>query len=161
MSRSLDLSLNRSRWPGGSPNVPPGQAMTIVASFGAGVLHEGVEPLEDLLIDAEDHAEYEQRENRRDGHPHQPVPALPLPGGDPPLDWRQPEHEQEQAARHVLVEALGEDGVTVTGVARAVVRVPVLEPESFQQGQVEEQQPPDDIGEPLQLLPVPAELALR
>jgi hypothetical protein len=33
--------------------------MTIVASFGAGVLHEGVEPLEDLLVDAEDHAEYE------------------------------------------------------------------------------------------------------
>jgi len=113
--------------------------MTIAASFGAGVLHEGVEPLEDLLVDGEDHAEYEKRENRCDGHPYQPVPALLLPGGDPPLDWRQPEGQQEQAARRVLVEALMEDGVTVTGVARAVVAVPVFEPESFQQGQVEEQ----------------------
>src|ERR1700729_634142 len=52
-----------------------------------------------------------------------------------------------------------EDGVTVTGEAGAVA--PRLEPGSLQQNQVEEEQSPDDVDEPVQRLPVPAELALR
>src|ERR1700678_4321136 len=111
---------------------PPTLYVSLIRSFpdpsvrlprvllGAWALHEGVDSLEDLLVDDEDEAEHEEREDRQDGHPHEPVPALPLTGDDPALYRRQPEGQQEEAARRVLVEALMEDGVTVTGEAGAI-----------------------------------------
>src|SRR5271154_659542 len=87
------------------------------ALFGAGGLLEGVHSLEDLLIDDEDHGDQEERENRRDGYPDQPGPAFLLTSGDPALDRRQPQEQQEEAGRPVLVEALVEDGVAVTSKA--------------------------------------------
>src|SRR5580692_5249528 len=68
----------------------------IAALFGAGALQERVDSLEDLLVEDEDEAEHEERENRRDGYPYEPVPAFLLPRGDPALYRRQPEHEQEE-----------------------------------------------------------------
>src|ERR1700729_1338289 len=75
------------------------RSLSIAASFGGGGLPEGVDPLEELLVDDEDHSEYEERENRRDRHPDQPFPALLLAGGDPALDRRQPEGGQGDAER--------------------------------------------------------------
>src|SRR6202042_337075 len=65
-------------------------SLSIAASFGGGGLPEGVDPLEELLVDGEDHPEYEERENRRDRPPDQPFPALLRAGGDPANYRRQP-----------------------------------------------------------------------
>src|SRR5580698_723037 len=100
------------------------------ALLGAGGLLEGVHSLEDLLIDDEDHGDQKEREDRRDSYPDQPVPAFLLTSGDPALDRRQPQEEQEEAGSRVLVEALVEDGVAVTSKAGAVL--PALEPESLE-----------------------------
>src|SRR5262249_15488649 len=77
----------------------------------------------------------------------------------PALHRRQPEHEREEAARQDLVRALVEDGRSVDAGRRAVR--PLLEAQSRQQHQVEHQQSPDDVYEPVQRLPVPAEPPLR
>jgi hypothetical protein len=63
------------------------------------VLREGVESLEDLLVEDEDKTEYEEGENRQNGEVYQPVPAFLLTSGDPALYRRQPQREQEEAAR--------------------------------------------------------------
>src|ERR1700685_2474829 len=141
------------------PRPPLAYASLIsLSSFGAGVLAEGADSLEDLLVHDEDEPENEERENRRDRQVHQPVPPFALASGDPALHRREPEGEQEETAHRILVEALMEDGITVASEAGAVA--PVLEPEAFEQHQVGGKQSPDDIDEPVQLLPVLAELAL-
>lgn len=63
---------------------------------------------------------------------------------DPPLYRRQPEDEQEDAAVQELVKALVEVGAP-SRVSRAVC--PMLDPEPFQQAQVDEQQRPDHVGQ--------------
>jgi hypothetical protein len=41
--------------------------MTIAVLFGAGVLRERADSLEDLLVHDKDHSEHEERENRQNG----------------------------------------------------------------------------------------------
>ena len=83
------------------------------------MLREGVDSLEELLVEYEDETDHEDREDRHDGYPYEPVPAFLLTIGYPALYRWQPEREQEEAAGRVLVEALMEDRVAVACEAGA------------------------------------------
>src|SRR5579875_1033515 len=95
-------------------------AGSVAGSFGAGPLQQGVSSFEDPLVDDEDEGEHEHREDRRDAHIDQPVPAFFLASRDPAFYRRQPEGEQEETAGGVLVEALMEDGIAISGETRAI-----------------------------------------
>src|SRR5215470_6016969 len=115
--------------------------------------HDGHGAGEDLLVDDEDHRGDVEQDERGEGSPHYPLPALGTQLGDPAPYRRQPENDQREADRDGPVEALVEDWVTV-----AVRRAEGLEP--VEQQQVHDGEEPDDVRHPLQLLPVPSEFAL-
>src|ERR1700689_326849 len=100
----ISLSPLSRPGPGGAGlrNGGPGRPVRCAVSFGARVLAEGADSLEDLLVHDEDEPENEEREYRRDGEVHQPVPPFALASGDPALHRRQPESEQEEAAHRIL-----------------------------------------------------------
>src|SRR5215469_18134584 len=125
-----------------------------LASVRRGMEREGHGAGEDLLVDDEGHRGDVEHGERREGEVHRPLPALRTLLDDPAPYRRQPENDQGDADRECLVEALVEDGHAIP-ISRAEGREPV------EQQQVHDGEEPDDVGHPLQLLPVLAELPLR
>src|SRR6266550_742189 len=115
---------------------------------------KGEDSLEDLLVDDVSEPEDIQRSKRHDGKPYQQRPAYRPLLNDPAAHRRQPEHDQRDAYGDGLVEALVEDRVAIS--LRCAEG-----PEPVEQQQMKEDESPDDVGHPLQPLPVLPELALR
>src|SRR6266516_7648667 len=139
---------------GGGPPRWAGRPPTAAASVFQGINGNGADPLENLLVDDEGEPEDVQHSERHDDKPYQPRPAFCPLLGDPAPHRRQPENDQRDADGDGLIEALVEDGVAIP-----VRCAEGLEP--VKQQQVKEDESPDDVGHPLQPLPVLPEFALR
>jgi hypothetical protein len=88
--------------------------------------------LEQLFMDDEHEGEQRQHEQRRDGQSDDPLLVLRLLVRHPRLHRREPERQQEHAARGQLVQALVEWPEAVGPGPGAIETA--LEPESLQQG---------------------------
>src|SRR5271170_723102 len=142
-------------WPAACASRPAWAASQRASrSVRRGTHGEGLGSGEDLLVQDEREAEDVERGHGRDGQPHLPLLAGRSRVGDPASHWRQPEDDQRDADGDGLVEALVEDGV-------AVSLRPAEGREVVEQQQVQDDERPEDVGRPLQPLPVPAQPPLR